>query len=338
MPDPTVFDDILDLALARDVARRPTLVRVLVDGFCRDEHPRSAAEIRQFEELMLHMLGQVDAFTRAVAAQRLSRRHDVPMSLIERFASEDEVAEPILAHSPLVTPELIDRVIAQGGSSARAGLARRSDLTPAQRAALAAPPVAMPPAGEAGEKPSFEPPPIIDEPRAPPLDFFAAPPELRRATLHRLSATALERTVEPVSVEKRKALVRFAVLRQRDAFAAALADGLGISPGLGRRIADDPDGEPLVVAAAALGFDVDALAQLLLLVNPAVGESYEKVTKLRDLFRLVTAEAASVIVTGWRNTPLEPRRSSDRAVPRAAEAEAVVPFRDRSKDRANGTA
>ena len=88
---------------------------------------------------MSHLLGQVDAFSRAVAAQKLSRRRDVPLSLIERFVSEDEVAEPIFANSPLVTSEMIDRALASGGSSARAGIAKRTDLTEAQRAALDAP-------------------------------------------------------------------------------------------------------------------------------------------------------------------------------------------------------
>lgn len=329
-PPPTVFDDLLDLALSQNAGRRAALIRALLDDFVRDDRPRKPSEVKPFEELMQHLLDTADPFTRAVVAQKLAPRRDTPLSIVERLAlDEDAVSEPILVASPLLSAELIELVIEGGSLSARAALARRGALSPRHRALLAA-------TGEADvlraiEATSARPSAPMSQPAAPPMPpqnasqaiapvgaasppremppvialsiFLEASPAERRAAL-----APAKRAVEPrpstAARDVERALVRAVVLRQRQAFVTALAAALTMPISLAQRIVDDPLGEPFVVAARALDLSEDALAQLLLLGNPAIGHSVEKVFSLRALYRELDPEVAQRFIATWRTETL----------------------------------
>jgi hypothetical protein len=108
-------------------------------------------------------------------------------------------------------------------------------------------------------------------------------------------------TVGDVPDDAARLLVRLAVLRQREAFVGQLARLLGLTPSFTRRITDDPDGEPLVVAARVLDISEDMFAQLLVLADPAIGHNTDKVLELRKLHRSTTREAAATILATWRS-------------------------------------
>ena len=63
-----------------------------------------------------------------------------------------------------------------------------------------------------------------------------------------------------------------------------LERALGISQALAERIARDHSGEPIVVAAKALGMQAAVLQRILLFLNPAIGQSVERVYDLARLF------------------------------------------------------
>ena len=63
-----------------------------------------------------------------------------------------------------------------------------------------------------------------------------------------------------------------------------LERALGIGRELAERIAGDHSGEPIVVAAKALGMKAAVLQRILLFLNPAIGQSVERVYDLAQLF------------------------------------------------------
>src|SRR3990172_10275413 len=81
-----------------------------------------------------------------------------------------------------------------------------------------------------------------------------------------------------------------------------LERALGIGRALAERIAGDHSGEPIVVADKALGMKAAVLQRILLFLNPAIGESIERVYDLARLFDELTSEAAERMMTIWRTT------------------------------------
>jgi hypothetical protein len=68
---------------------------------------------------------------------------------------------------------------------------------------------------------------------------------------------------------------------------------------LAGRITRDQSGEPVVVAARALG--MPAAVRVLLFLNPAIGQSIGRVHDLSRLFDELTSQASERMVAIWRN-------------------------------------
>jgi hypothetical protein len=73
-----------------------------------------------------------------------------------------------------------------------------------------------------------------------------------------------------------------------------------VAPALAERITRDVSGEPLVVAARALGMSAAALQRVLLFLNPVIGQSVHRVYDLAQLFDETTPEAAAQMAAIWR--------------------------------------
>lgn len=117
------------------------------------------------------------------------------------------------------------------------------------------------------------------------LDLVAEPASRRRtppaeAIIRRLESTALERNATE--------------------FARMLERGLSVSRELATRVAHDASGESIVVAAKALGMKAEVLQRILLFLNPAIGQSVERVFELARLFDDITRSAAERMVAIWR--------------------------------------
>ena len=91
-----------------------------------------------------------------------------------------------------------------------------------------------------------------------------------------------------------------ALQRNPGEFARMLERALGIGHALAERIARDPSGEPIVVAARALGMSAAVLHRVLLFLNPAIGQSVERVYDLARLYDDLTSAAAEHMLTIWR--------------------------------------
>jgi hypothetical protein len=140
--------------------------------------------------------------------------------------------------------------------------------------------------------------------------FFSAASEERRIILGNLditAKTALRRSL-PTSSEVVRRLETAALQHNIGEFSRTLERALGISRALAERIARDASGEPIVVAAKALGMKAPVLQRILLFLNPAIGQSVERVHNLSHFFDELSPDAAERMLTIWR-------KASARAAP-----------------------
>ena len=128
--------------------------------------------------------------------------------------------------------------------------------------------------------------------------FFSAPSDERRLILRNLIPD--NTTQRPATPDVLTRLEAAALQRNPTQFARLIAAALGIAPALAERIVDDHSGEPLVVAAKALGMSASALQRVLLFLDPAIGQSVRRVYDLAQLFDEITPQAASQMTTIWR--------------------------------------
>jgi len=103
---------------------------------------------------------------------------------------------------------------------------------------------------------------------------------IARESIHRLEASALGRNIE--------------------VFARELERTLLISREQARRLIDDESGEPIVVVAPALGMQAAVLQRILLCLNPAIGQSVQRVYELSQLQEEIEPEAALRLVAIWQ--------------------------------------
>jgi len=101
-------------------------------------------------------------------------------------------------------------------------------------------------------------------------------------TCHRLEAAVLERNMTE--------------------FVRLLESSLILPRGTAERVANDVSGEPIVVAAKALGMPESNLQRILLLINPAIGHSVERVYELAALYNEISRHAAEAMVHIWRGS------------------------------------
>ncbi len=145
-------------------------------------------------------------------------------------------------------------------------------------------------------------------------EFFAAGAEERRLILGNLDLTpqAPERRPAPSSEVARR-LETAALQHNTGEFSRTLDRALGIGQALAERIARDESGEPIVVAAKALGMNAAVLQRILMFLNPAIGQSVERVHDLARFFDELSPLAAERMVAIWRKTGMAAKRQHEPA-------------------------
>jgi hypothetical protein len=153
--------------------------------------------------------------------------------------------------------------------------------------------------------------------------FFAATAAARHGLLALIARTceghseAPVQDIAPADYERLDA----AVLQGRiGEFIRAFERLLDLPRGLCERIINDPAGEPMVVAAVAVRMPIAVLQRILLLVNPAVGHSVERVFELTNLAYDLDRGAAIALLSSWRDRA----RRDETASPPAAAAGAAA--------------
>lgn len=268
------------LSLRGGVDMRPTLIRVLTDLYVQ-KLTHTAEEDHYYTELAVRLLDSVDVATRIAVATRLGAHLAPPRRVIERLASDlPEVRAALLQH-------------------AAAAMARTVvEPQPNAPRATGVKPASLPQNAETA-------PAVIDTDIAGELNelFFAADADARRLILLNLHiAAALPATPANVMCDSEigRRLEAAALARKHEEFVQVLAHALRISRQQARRVAADELGEPIVVAAKALGLPRDLLYRILLFVNTAVGHSVERVHALATLYDEMTTHAAHDLVAAWQ--------------------------------------
>jgi len=270
---------------------RSALLRVLTDLYVQ-KPTHTPDEERHYAELALRLIDSVDAATRAAVAAQLGKHLAPPRQVIERLAedlleSTGSLRSPSARSAVHRTPALAvesfqDQKSKAGGRDDRAATATRAETNPAPKTLTATS------ASIANELNQI---------------FFAANAHERRLILLNLHV-AVPLAAEPTRIAHDPSvglrLEVAALARKRQDFVQELAQSLKISREQARRIVDDKLGEPIVIAAKALGVRRDRLYRILLFVNTAVGHSVERVHALAQLYDEITFEVAQDLVTTWQ--------------------------------------
>ena len=132
--------------------------------------------------------------------------------------------------------------------------------------------------------------------------FFAANSGDRRLILDSLQSggPSAPRRVAPAASEVIRRLESAALQRNPGEFARILERALNISRSIAERTVRDASGEPLVIAAKTLGMPAVVLQRVLLVLNPAIGQSVERVFELANLYDDIQPAAAERMVAIWR--------------------------------------
>lgn len=342
---PPGLEGLFDLD-RKGVDIRPTLLRVLTDQYIRTP-VHSPDEARHYTELAIRLLDETDIATRAAVSVRLAPHAGAPHRIILQLARDVlEVAEPVLLHSPVLTLADCDAIIRERGRSYAEILARRSKPASTSTAAPApkretrslkqiAPARPTSPSPVAAIKENKRDNAVaasaagintglIDNAEARELTelFFAAEGAERRQILLSLDYAAWPAGEPPAPLHRTDIWrMETAALRHHTAnLMHELERALGISIQHSRRIVEDELGEPIVVAAKAMGLPSDVLQRIVLFMNPRVGQSVDRVFELSALYREISVEAARRLVAILRAAaPASQRTRDKRAINGATE-------------------
>ena len=148
--------------------------------------------------------------------------------------------------------------------------------------------------------------------------FFAASAEERRLILLNLPYALLP-PAEPIAPAiARKSIHRLeaaALGHNSELFARELERILAISRAQARRLYEDELGEPIVVAAVALGMPATMLQRILLCLSPAISQSVQRVYELALLHEEIEPDAALRLVAIWQASHPAESKSCRRAPP-----------------------
>lgn len=284
---------LVDLANRNDVDVRPTLLRVLTDLYVtKPVHTRE--EERQYTELALRLLDAVDITARYHVAQRLAVYAQAPRVVVRRLARDViAVAEPILSRSRTLSLSELLAIGQETSPSHVAAVGARGDTTPQDQQKS---PGTIAPSSELFAGRDVVASELSDL-------FFAANATERRLILLNLDFAPFA-PAKPISAtlanEAARRLEIAALSHNIETLVRELARALSISHSLARQLIDDTSGEPMVVAAKALGIPADVLQRILLCLNPEVGQSVQRIYDLADLFDELKPEAGLRLVAIWQ--------------------------------------
>jgi len=252
----------------------------------------TAEEQRQYSELALRLIDKAEAATRTAVSGILQRHPDAPAEVVERLAGRDSAfngdpkGEPRSTQDQHRTGNRLfesNRYMADG---------QRASTPPRYEApAVQQPPPPYPPphAGEGREGAFGE-------------AFFAASPAERRRLLS-LIARGCGDDVQAIPDDSGRihGTVDVAALHGRiGEFTREFERLVDIPKSLCERILNDPSGEPMVVAAKAVGMPIAILQRILLLVSPAASHSVQRVYELTELYHGLDGRVARDLLAQWR--------------------------------------
>jgi hypothetical protein len=237
----------------------------------------TAEEQQQYSELALRLIDKVDEATRMAVDIILRRHPEAPAQIFDRLGRP----QPSTAGVP-------ERAL-------------HGPETPISEPTVATPGTAPPPAGTP-EAVTPAAPQRAPEPSELGEAFFAASATERRRLLSLVAIDGDKHDIpaEPDHGERVYGGLDAAAMQGRiGEFTREFGRLLALPKSLCERILNDRSGEPMVVAAKAAGMPIAVLQRILLLVNPAVSHSVERVYDLTDLYGGLDRGAALKLLALW---------------------------------------
>ncbi len=138
--------------------------------------------------------------------------------------------------------------------------------------------------------------------------FFESSSDERRLILTNLEAVAAEprRSADAATL---KLLEVAALTSNTGEFARLLQRALPAGAALAQRVVSDVSGEAIVVAAKALGMPSPTFQRVLLFLNPAIGQSVQRVYELSSLYDELNVQSAQTMVDIWKGA-VAPRQAT----------------------------
>jgi uncharacterized protein (DUF2336 family) len=277
----------------------------------------SSEEERHYTELVLRLIDTVDLATRVAVARKIALYPGAPPAVARRLARDViDVAEPVLRHSAVLTVTDFDAIVRDFGFGHACVIASRNAP---ETAPVVLPTVAVPMTAVAEVEVESD-----DGTRAS-TDFelaglfFAADPAARRMLLMSVGNAEGEEPAAPMVSPREqpnetiRALESAALSRNRARFTGLLEQALRLTHEKAERIVNDASGEPLLVAAKAVGMPSIVLQRVLMFIDPAIGESVQRVFELAALYERIHAQAAIRIIDSLRgDDAVQPRRPAHR--------------------------
>lgn len=320
------------LACRTDSDLRAVVLRVATDLFVmKNDH--ALDEIRQFEEIAVHMLEDATSETRAAVAAKLATYGSAPASVVEGLlAHGGEAAAVLLEKSPAVGGRALSGAASFGVPALAAAVARRMPLDAALVRVLvrrSEPEVLLAlvqnPSARISRATFLS---LVRHARGDarlgralicradhpdelaPL-FLAASSEMRAAIILSARRRCLGRppqTPAPADAAFLRELEELAYAPDRRPFAAALAAAIGANADEMSKVVFDRGGEPLALVLAALGMTPQAATRIFLAGDPAVACSYERVAALRQIVTDVPPQTARCLVRRFLDGARPPLR------------------------------
>jgi uncharacterized protein (DUF2336 family) len=306
----------LDNLARRDgVDTRPTLVRVLTDLYIQ-KPAHSSEEERHYTELVLRLIDTVDLATRVAVAKKIAVYPGAPPAVARRLARDViEVAEPVLRHSTVFTLTDFDAIVRDFGFEHACVIASRNTAVTEPVVLPTVAPAATAAADIEAEEDGMHASADFELAGL----FFAADPAARRMLLMSVGNAEGEAPAAPMVSPREqpnetiRALESAALSRNRAKFTSLLEQALRLTHEKAEQIVNDTSGEPLLVAAKAVGMPSIVLQRVLMFIDPAIGESVQRVFALAALYERIHTQAALRIIASLRGDEVvRPRRPAHR--------------------------
>jgi hypothetical protein len=273
------LDGLAELSKRTGVDIRPTLLRVITDLYVR-KPAHGEKEEAEYTRMALRLIDHVDAKTRAMIAGKIAGYPNAPAAVRQRLLKDHIVLKATEEPAKETAKDKTAKPAAKPPSKSKADALELSEL------------------------------------------FFACNAEERRLILLNLSYAPIV-PADPINAATVQSAIQnleaAALTHQTERFARELGQVLSISRTQALRLTNDPGGEPIVVAAAALRMPAAVLQRILLCLNPAISQSVQRVYDLAQLHEELKAASALRLVALWQAADREAQRppaSAPAAVPR----------------------
>ena len=285
---------LIELSRRDGVEIRPTLLRVLVDLYIQ-QPIHTASEAARFTELVCRLLAHADLPTRIAIATRLAPYSGTPSAVALRLAREEmAVAEPMLRQSKVLGAAELHAILELKSVPHAIAIAARADLPQSVAARIAS----------HAPMTSTQTDHTTDQPIAGRfLEAEAAERLQILAALERLGPLESRewRTSIPAAILDR--LEQAAMRREPLEFARLLEHSLDVPPSIAERMISDPSGEPVLILLRALSAPIETVTRILLLLNPDIGQSVQRVYALTKLYETIAEPVAQYLAQVWRAQP-----------------------------------